>query len=54
MSIQNPPLTEDSDLNFTLLELITLVNSLEQQNLKLINDIATATNFADLQTKVNE
>lgn len=54
MSIQNPPLTEDSDLNFTLLELITLVNNLEQQNLKLINDITTATNFANLQTKVDE
>ena len=54
MAIQNPPLVEDTDLNFTLLEIITLINSLEQKNLKLINDISTATNFANLQTKVDE
>jgi len=54
MAIQNPPLVEDTDLNFTLLEIITLINSLEQKNLKLINDIRTATSFTDLQTKVDE
>ena len=53
MSIQNPPITENSSLDFTLLELIRLINDLENKNLKLINDIKTATNFADLQTKVN-
>jgi len=53
MSIQNPPITENPSLDFTLLELIRLINDLENKNLKLINDIKTATNFADLQTKVN-
>jgi len=54
MAIQNPPLVEDTDLNFTLLEIVNLINSLEQKNLKLINDIRTATSFTDLQTKVDE
>jgi len=54
MAIQIPPVTDNAALDFTLLELINLLNSLEQKNLKLINDISTATNFADLQTKVNE
>lgn len=54
MAIQNPPISDNTSVDFTLLELITLVNSLEQKNLKLINDIRTATNFADLQTKVDE
>ena len=53
MSIQNPPITENPSLDFTLLELIRLINDLENKNLKLINDIKTATNIADLQTKVN-
>ena len=53
MAIQNPPITDNSSLDFTLLELIRLINDLESKNLKLINDIKTATNFADLQTKVN-
>jgi hypothetical protein len=53
MSIQNPPITENPSLDFTLLELIRLINDLENKNLKLINDIKTSTNFADLQTKVN-
>jgi len=54
MAIQNPPITENPTLDLTLLELITLINSLEQKNLKLINDIRTATSFTDLQTKVDE
>lgn len=54
MAIQNPPISDNTSVDFILLELITLVNSLEQKNLKLINDIRTATNFADLQTKVDE
>ena len=52
MAIQNPPIPEDTSLAFTLLELITLVNSLEQKILKLLADIETASDFADLQTKV--
>jgi len=54
MAIQNPPITEQSSLDFTLLEMVKLINELEQQNLKLINDIKEATNFADLQAKVNK
>lgn len=53
MAIQNPPITDNPSLDFTLLELIKLINDLESKNLELINDIKTATNFADLQTKVN-
>jgi len=53
MPIQNPPITENSSLDFTLLELIRLINDLESKNIKLINDIKDATDFADLQTKVD-
>lgn len=53
MAIQNPPITDDPALDFTLLELIRLVNDLESKNLKLINDIKEATSFTDLQTKVD-
>jgi len=52
MAIQNPPITNDSSLNFILLELIRLVNDLESKNLRLINDIKEADDFADLQEKV--
>jgi hypothetical protein len=54
MSIQNPPLTQDSSLDFTLLEMVRLLNDLEQQNIKLFKDIRESTNFADLQSKVNQ
>lgn len=53
MSIQNPPLTEDRTLNFALLELVREVNNSEQRLLKLIDQIKTASDFADLQAKVN-
>ena len=53
MAIQNPPITEQSALDFTLLEMVKLVNELEQQNIQLIKDIKEATSFADLQAKVN-
>jgi len=53
MAIQNPPITEDSALNFTLFELISLINQLQSENTALIKDIKAATNFADLQAKVN-
>jgi hypothetical protein len=54
MSIQNPPLTDQSVLDFTLLEMVRLLNDLEQQNIKLLKDIRESTNFADLQSKVNQ
>ena len=52
MPIQNPPVTDNTSLNFSLLELIRLVNDLENKNLILINNIKEATNFADLQTRI--
>ncbi len=53
MSVQNPPITDQPALDFTLLEMVRLLNDLEQQNLKLLKDIRESTNFADLQSKVN-
>lgn len=54
MSIINPPLTESMTLNATLLELIRELNSLEQSQLKLLEDIRKATNFADLQVRIDK
>jgi len=54
MAIQNPPITKDSTLNFALLEIIRELNSSEQRLLKLISQIKSATDFVDLQNKVNE
>tara|TARA_R110002050_G_scaffold37981_1_gene94031 strand:+ start:584 stop:748 length:165 start_codon:yes stop_codon:yes gene_type:complete len=54
MSVQNPPLTQNTALDFTLLEMVKLINDLEQSNNKLIKDIRESTNFADLQAKVNQ
>jgi len=53
MAIQNPPITDQPTLDFTLLEMVKLINALEQQNIQLIKDIKEATDFADLQAKVN-
>ena len=53
MAVQNPPISDEPALDFTLLEMVKLLNDLEQQNLKLIKDIKESTNFADLQSKVN-
>jgi len=53
MAIQNPPLTDNATLNFSLLELVNELNAVEQRLLTLINQIKTAQNFADLQAKVN-
>lgn len=54
MAIQNPPLTEQPSLDFTLLELIKLVNALEEKHNKLIKDIRESTDFAALKVKVNQ
>ena len=54
MAIQNPPTTENPEVDYILLEIVTFVNTLEQKNLKLIKDIKEATNLADLQTRVDE
>ena len=35
MAIQNPPITENEALDFTLLELINLINSIEQKKSKV-------------------
>jgi len=54
MSITNPPLTESMTLNATLLDLVREVNLLEQSQLKLLEDIRKATNFADLQIRIDK
>jgi len=54
MAITNPPITEDSTVSFTLLELINTVNELEQKNLKLLQDIRDATDFADLKVRIDQ
>ena len=54
MAVQNPPSTGNLEVDFILLDLVTFVNSLEQKNLKLINDIREATDLADLQTRIDE
>jgi hypothetical protein len=53
MAINNPPLTDNSTLNMVLLEVIREVNLLEQRQLKLLEDIRQATNFADLQVRID-
>ena len=50
----NPPITESSTLNITLLELVREVNLLQSQNLKLLQDIRDATNFADLKIRIDQ
>ena len=54
MAINNPPLTDNSTLNMVLLEVIREVNLLEQRQLKLLEDIRQATNFADLQVRIDK
>jgi len=50
--INNPPITENSSLNATLLELVRVVNLLEQRQLKLLEDIRLASDFADLKIRI--
>ena len=54
MAINNPPLTDNSTLNMSLLEIVTELNLLQQQNVKLLADIRNATNFADLKIRIAE
>jgi len=54
MAINNPPLTDNSTLNMALLEVIKEINLLEQKHLKLLADIKASSNFADLQTRINQ
>ena len=54
MAIQNPPITDNPSLNFSLLELIRLLNDLENKNLILVNSIKAATDFADLQARIEK
>jgi|TARA_R110000803_G_scaffold59908_1_gene118909 hypothetical protein len=54
MAINNPPLTENSTLNMSLLEMIREINLLEQRQLKLYEDIRKATSFADLQIRIDQ
>jgi len=54
MAINNPPLTDNSTLNMSLLELIREVNLLEQKQLKLYEDIRKSTDFADLKIRIDQ
>ena len=53
MTIPNPPLTDDKTLNLVLLLLVQEINKLQQKQNTLRSDITEATDFAALQTKVN-
>ena len=52
--INNPPLTDNRTLNMALLEIIREVNLIEQRQLKLLSDIRASTNFADLQSRIDQ
>jgi len=52
--INNPPLTDNSTLNMVLLEIIREINLIEQRQLKLLADIRASTNFADLQSRIDQ
>ena len=54
MALQNPPITDDTTLDFTLLEMVRLINELEQKHLELLKDIREATDFADLKTRIDQ
>ena len=54
MAINNPPLTENPTLNMSLLEIVTEINLLQQQNVKLLADIRAATDFADLKVRIDK
>tara|TARA_R100001377_G_scaffold83275_1_gene64566 strand:+ start:1886 stop:2053 length:168 start_codon:yes stop_codon:yes gene_type:complete len=53
MAILNAPLTNDSSLDYTLFELVREVNILQAQHLKLLQDIRSSTNFADLKVRID-
>ncbi len=53
MPIQVSPITDNSSLDMTLFEMIKLINELEIKNVELLKTIKEATDFADLQAKVN-
>ena len=53
MAINNPPITNDSTLNNTLLQLIEQLNLLEQKHLRLLEDIRKASSLSDLQTRID-
>ncbi len=53
MAIQNPPLTDNSALNYALLEIIRQVNNNEQRLLQLVDQIKTSADFAELQERVS-
>tara|TARA_X000001388_G_scaffold75944_2_gene71968 strand:+ start:541 stop:705 length:165 start_codon:yes stop_codon:yes gene_type:complete len=53
MAIINPPITKDTSVDLTLLEIINQFNLLEQKHLKLLKDIRAATDLADLKIRIN-
>jgi len=54
MAINNPPITENATLNLTLFELVQEVNLLQQQHLKLLQDIRDAADLADLKVRIDQ
>jgi hypothetical protein len=54
MAILNPPITDQPVLDFTLLELVREINILQQQNLRLLQDIRSAVDFADLKVRIDK
>ena len=49
-----PPVTDDSALNFTLSKLTEQVNRQETQIREILTAIQNATDFADLQERVKD
>lgn len=54
MALLEPPVTDNSALNFTLSKLTQQVNRQEVQIRAILTAIQSATNFADLKEKVKD
>jgi len=54
MAINNPPITDNATLNLTLFQLVQEVNTLREQNLKLLQDIRDASDLADLKVRIDQ
>ena len=54
MAINNPPQTDDPNVNFILLEIIKELNLRQEEHLRLLADIRAATSLADLQERIDK
>jgi len=54
MPINNPPITENATLNLTLFQILQELNLVQQQNLRLLQDIRDATSLADLKVRIDK